>query len=167
MLPIACNCLELITLIMYKQILSECISKSFSGTSFRGTHGEEHTLISNSAIVEVLLTLTDNSNYFSECAFWSLPNMSWQIIKKTSGLFDTKTKYKGVFLATGKGCQLCSGEISELKIMYVHVLPVVRKSWIKIQSYVGKLLNIQSGRFFECFMRLQNRGMYHGIDLNC
>lgn len=78
-----------------------------------GEHmAKEHTLISNSAIVEVLLTLTDNSNYFSECAFWSLPNVSWQIIKKTSGLFDTETKYKGVFLATIKGCQLCSGEIS-------------------------------------------------------
>lgn len=115
MLPIACNCLELITLIMYKQILSECISKSFSGTSFRGAHGEEHTRISNSAIVEVLLTLTDNCNYFSECALWSLPNMSWQIIKKTSGLFDTKTKYMGVFLATVKGCQLCSGEIPAQK----------------------------------------------------
>lgn len=73
MLPIACNCLELITLIMYKQILSECISKSFSGTLFWGTHGKERTLISNCAIVEVLLTLTDNSNYFSEWAFWSLP----------------------------------------------------------------------------------------------
>lgn len=56
MLSIACNCPELIRLIMYKQILSECISKTFSGTSFRGTHGKEHTLISNSAIVEVLLT---------------------------------------------------------------------------------------------------------------
>lgn len=77
-----------------------------------GEHmAKENTLISNSAIVEVLLTLTDNSNYFSECAFWSLPNVSWQIIKKTSGLFDTETKYKGVFLATIKGCQLCSGEI--------------------------------------------------------
>ena len=48
---IASNCLELITLIMYKQILSERISKSFSGTSFRGTHGKERTLISNSTIV--------------------------------------------------------------------------------------------------------------------
>lgn len=77
-----------------------------------GEHmAKENTLISNSAIVEVLLTLTDNSNYFSECAFWSLPNVSWQIIKKTSGLFDTETKYKGVFLATINGCQLCSGEI--------------------------------------------------------
>lgn len=55
------------------------------------------------AIVEVLLTLTDNSNYFSECVFWSLPNVSWQIIKKKSGLFDTETKYKSVFLATIKG----------------------------------------------------------------
>lgn len=167
MLSIACNCLELITLIMYKQILSECISKSFSRTSFRGTHGEQHTLISNSAIVEVLLTLTDNNNYFSECAFWSLPNVSWQIIKKTSGLFDTETKYKGVFLATIRGCQLCSGEISAQKITYIHVMVVAGKSWIKIQRYIEKLLNIQSGRFFECFMRLQNRGMYHGIDLNC
>lgn len=164
MLPVACNCLELITLIMYKQILSECISKSFSGTSFRGTHGKEHTLISNSAIVEVLLTLTDNSNYFSECAFWSLPNVSWQIIKKTSGLFDTEKKYKSVFLATIKGCQICSGEISAQKIMYVHALPLARKVRIKIQWYTEKLLNIQSGRFFECFMRLQNHGMYHGID---
>ena len=111
MLPIARNCLELITLIMYKQILSECISKSFSGTWFRRAHGEERARISNSAIVEVLLTLTDNCNYFSECASRSLPNMSWQIIKKTSGLFDTKTKYMGVFLATVKGCQLCSGGI--------------------------------------------------------
>lgn len=164
MLPIASNCLELIALIMYKQILSEPISKSFSGTSFRGTHGKEQTLTSNSAIVGVLLTLTDNSNYFSECAFWSLPNVSWQIIKKTSGLFDTETKYKSVFLAAIKGCQLCSGGISAQKIMYVHVLPVARKSWIKIQWYVEKLLNIQSGRLFECFMRLQNRGMYHGTD---
>lgn len=64
---------------------------------------KEHTLISNSATVGVLLTLTDNSNYFSECAFRSLPNVSWQIIKKTSGLFDTATKYKSVFLATIKG----------------------------------------------------------------
>lgn len=64
---------------------------------------KEHTLISNSATVGVLLTLTDNSNYFSECAFQSLPNVSWQIIKKTSGLFDTATKYKSVFLATIKG----------------------------------------------------------------
>lgn len=127
MFPIACNCLELITLIMYKQILSERISKSFSRTSFRGgTHGEECTLISNSAIVEVLLTLTDNSNYFSECAFWCLPNVSWQIIKKTSGLFDTETKYKSVFLATIKGCQLCSGEISSQNVIYVHV-PLVAK----------------------------------------
>lgn len=164
MLPIVCNCLELITLIMYKQILSECISKSFSGTLFRGTHGMEHTLISNSAIVKVLLTLTDNSNYFSECAFWSLPNVSWQIIKKTSGLFDSETKYKGLFLATVTACQLCSGEISAQKIMHVRVLPVARKSWIKIQWCIEKLLNIQSGRFFECFMRLQNRGMYHGTD---
>lgn len=103
MLPIASDCLELITLIMYKQILSERISKSFSGTSFRGTHGTECSLISNRAIVEVLLTLTDNSNYFSECASLSLPNVSWQIIKKTSGLFDTETKYKSVFLAAIKG----------------------------------------------------------------
>lgn len=57
----------------------------------------ESTLISNSAIVEVLLTLTDNSNYFSECAFCSLPNVSWQIIKKTSGLFDTETKDECIF----------------------------------------------------------------------
>lgn len=82
------------------------------GLCLGGTHGKECTPISNSAIVEVLLTLTDNSNYFSECAFWSVPNVSWQIIKKTSGLFDSETKYKGVFLATIKGCQLCSGEIS-------------------------------------------------------
>lgn len=101
--PIASDCLELIALIMYKQILSEPISKSFSGTSFRGTHGKKYSLISNSAIVEVLLTLTDNGNYFSECAFRSLPNVSWQIIKKTSGLFDTETKYKSVFLAAIKG----------------------------------------------------------------
>lgn len=64
---------------------------------------KEHTLISDSATVGVLLTLTDNSNYFSECAFRSLPNVSWQIIKKTSGLFDSATKYKSVFLATIKG----------------------------------------------------------------
>jgi len=64
--------------------------------------------------------------------------MSWQIIKKTSGLFDTKTKYKGVFLATIKGCQLCSGEISAQKIMYVHVLPVASKPWIKTQWYPEK-----------------------------
>lgn len=64
---------------------------------------KEHTLISDSATVGVLLTLTDNSNYFSECAFCSLPNVSWQIIKKTSGLFDSTTKYKSVFLATIKG----------------------------------------------------------------
>lgn len=101
--PIASDCLELIALIMYKQILSEPISKSFSGTSFRGAHGKKCSLISNSAIVEVLLTLTDNGNYFSECAFRSLPNVSWQIIKKTSGLFDTETKYKSVFLAAIKG----------------------------------------------------------------
>lgn len=31
----------------------------------------------------------------------------------------------------------------------------------------GKLVNIQSGSFFEYFIRLQIRGMYHGIDLNC
>lgn len=167
MLPIACNCLELITLIMYKQILSAYLSKSFSATAFRGTHGKELTLISNSAIVEVLLSLTDNSNYFSECAFWSLPNVSWQIIKKTSGLFDTETKYKAVFLATIKGCQLCSGGNSARKLMYVLTPPVARKSWMEMQRYVEKLVNIQSGRFFECFMRLQNRGMYHGIDLNC
>lgn len=109
------------------------ISESFSRISFRGTHGEKHTLISNSAIVEVLLTLTDNSNYFSECAFWSLPNVSWQIIKKTSGLFDTETKYKGVFLATIKGCQLCSGEISAQKIIHIHVPLVERKSQIKMR----------------------------------
>lgn len=133
MLPIACNCLELITLIMYKQILSEYISKSFSGTLFRRTHGEEHTLISNSAIVEVLLTLPDNSNYFYECVFWSLPNVSWQIIKKTSGLFDTETKYKRVFLATINVCQLCSGEISAQKVTYIHVLSAVRKSRMKMQ----------------------------------
>lgn len=101
--PIASDCLELIALIMYKQILREPISKSFSGTSFRGTHGKKCSLISNCAIVEVLLTLTDNGNYFSECAFRSLPNVSWQIIKKTSGLFDTETKYKSVFLAAIKG----------------------------------------------------------------
>lgn len=128
MLPLASNCLELITVIMYKQILSECICKSFNGTLFRGTHGKEDALISNSAIVEVLLTLTDNSNYFSECAFWSVPNVSWQIIKKTSGLFDTATKYKGVFLATLKGFQLCSGEIPAKN--GVRLLPVPRKSWI-------------------------------------
>lgn len=168
MLPIACDRLELITLIMYKQILSAYLSKSFSGTAFRGTHGKEHTLISNSAIVEVLLSLTDNSNYFSECAFWSLPNVSWQIIKKTSGLFDTETKYKAVFLASIKrvpalfrwifctGNNVCSrAACSE------------EESWIKTQRYIEKLLNIQSGSFSECFMRLQNRGMYHGIDLNC
>lgn len=93
---------------------------------------KEHTLISNSATVGVLLTLTDNSNYFSECAFWSLPNVSWQIIKKTSGLFDTATKYKSVFLATIKGgtsfvqvkqknnqnnnvrsCAACSGKVMD------------------------------------------------------
>lgn len=59
-----------------------------------------------------LLTQTDNSNYFSECAFRSLPNVSWQIIKKTSGLFDSATKYKSVFLATIKGgASFVSGEI--------------------------------------------------------
>lgn len=97
------------------------------------THGEPCTLISNSAIVEVLLTLTDNSNYFSECAFWSLPNVSWQIIKKTSGLFDTETKYKGVFLATVRGCQLCSGGFPAQEILYVHVWLVARKWRIKMQ----------------------------------
>lgn len=64
---------------------------------------KEHTLIFDSATVGALLTLTDNSNYFSECACHSLPNVSWQIIKKTSGLFDSATKYKSVFLATIKG----------------------------------------------------------------
>lgn len=39
--PIASDCLELITLIMYKHILSERISKSFSGTSFRGNTWQE------------------------------------------------------------------------------------------------------------------------------
>lgn len=103
---------------------------------------KEHTLISNSATVGVLLTLTDNSNYFSECAFQSLPNVSWQIIKKTSGLFDTATKYKSVFLATIKGGAsfvqvkfFCTGEKKNKKttkiIMYVHVPPVAGKSWIK------------------------------------
>lgn len=73
---------------------------------------KEHPLISNSATVGVLLTLTDSSNYFSECAFRSLPNVSWQIIKKTSGLFDSATKYKSVFLATIKGgASFVSGEI--------------------------------------------------------
>lgn len=103
---------------------------------------KEHTLISNSATVGVLLTLTDNSNYFSECAFRSLPNVSWQIIKKTSGLFDTATKYKSVFLAAIKGgasfvqvkC-FCTGGKKTKKttkiIMYVHVPPVAGKSWIK------------------------------------
>ena len=93
------------------------------------------------------MTLTDNSNYFSECTFQSLPTVSWQIIKKTSGLFDTETKYKGVFLATIKGCQLCSGEISAQKVMYVHVLPVVRKSY-RYSGTLEKLLNMQSGRLF-------------------
>lgn len=88
------------------------------GLCFGEHMAKERTLISNCAIVEVLLTLTDNSNYFSEWAFWSLPNVSWQIIKKTSGLFDSETKYKGLFLATTKGCQLCSGGISARKIMY-------------------------------------------------
>lgn len=38
--------------------------------------------------------------------------MSWQIIKKTSGLFDSATKYKSVFLATIKGgASFVSGEI--------------------------------------------------------
>lgn len=32
---------------------------------------------------------------------------------------------------------------------------------------LGKLVNIQTGSFFEYFIRLQNHGMYHGIDLNC
>lgn len=73
---------------------------------------KEKPLISNSATVGVLLTLTDNSNYFSECASRSLPNVSWQIIKKTSGLFDSATKYKSVFLATIKGgASFVSGEI--------------------------------------------------------
>ena len=47
------------------------------------------------------------------------------------------------------------------------MLPVAEKSWIKIQWCREKLLDIQSGRFAECFMRLQSRGVYHGIDLNC
>lgn len=38
--------------------------------------------------------------------------MSWQIIKKTSGLFDSATKYKSVFLATIKGgASFVSGDI--------------------------------------------------------
>lgn len=48
--------------------------------------------------------------------------------------------------------------------MYVHVLPGVRKPRIKIQWCAEKLLNIRSGSFFECFMRLQPRGVYHGAD---
>lgn len=73
---------------------------------------KEHPLIYDGATVGVLLTLTDNSNYFSECTFRSLPNVSWQIIKKTSGLFDSATKYKSVFLATIKGgASFVSGEI--------------------------------------------------------
>lgn len=52
---------------MYKQILSEGISKSFNGTWFRGARGEDHTLspISNSPIVRILLTLTDNGECVS------------------------------------------------------------------------------------------------------
>lgn len=48
--------------------------------------------------------------------------------------------------------------------MYVHVLPGVRKPWIKIQRLAEELLNIRSGSFFECFMRLQTHGVYHGTD---
>lgn len=48
--------------------------------------------------------------------------------------------------------------------MYVHVLPGVRKPWIKLQCRAEKLVNIRSGSFFECFMRLQTHGVYHGTD---
>lgn len=36
------------------------------------------------------------------------------------------------------GASFVQVKFSAQKIMYVHVLPVARKSWIKIQWYVGK-----------------------------
>lgn len=130
------------------------------GFRLGGTH-RENPLISNRAIVEDLLTLTDNSNYFSAFAFWSLPNVSWQIIKKTSGLFDMETKQKkkkkgGVFLAARKGCQLCSGGISAQEI--IHVPLPARTSPIKKRQCVEKLEGYSEWQFFffffQYFMRL-------------
>lgn len=48
--------------------------------------------------------------------------------------------------------------------MYVHVLPGVGKPQTELQRCAEKLLNIRSGRFFECCMRLQTRGVDHGTD---
>lgn len=48
--------------------------------------------------------------------------------------------------------------------MYVHVLPGVGKPQSKRQRCAEKLLNIRSGRFFECCMRLQTHGVDHGTE---